>query len=111
MRIVDRKVFLKLPGGTLFYNYEPMVFGEMSIKGDTCGGDFTRLDLNDVVDARDTGEMVDLLEDGAKSGSEIPTAFDNWGRDAMFEEGQLFAVLSKDEARSVAALIARECAG
>lgn len=35
MRIIDRKEFLELPAGTLFYLYEPAVATEFSIKGAT----------------------------------------------------------------------------
>lgn len=35
MRIVDRKTFLAMPIGTVFSKYEPCVFGNLCIKGET----------------------------------------------------------------------------
>lgn len=108
MRIINREAFLALPAGTLYYKYEPMTFGELSIKGDNMGGvDFTARSLDDIVDADGTEQFVELLERG-EGGAEVPVCFDNWARDGMFDEGQLFAVLDKDEARRLVESLAKD---
>lgn len=35
MRIVSLADFLAMPAGTVFTTYEPIIFGELYIKGDT----------------------------------------------------------------------------
>ena len=105
MRIVNRETFLKLPAGTLFYKYSPQILGELSVKGEAgWDPDFVYLSLNDLVDAKDSGEHFELL-DKAEAGADIPVAFENFGRDGLFDADQLFAVLSKDEARMLVAFL------
>ena len=108
MRIVDRGTFLALPEGTLYYKYKPEIFEELSIKGGTCGNDFVCLPLNDIVEANDSCVESELLEAGEKGGADIPIAFDNFGRDGMFDPDQLFAVLSKEEAKRLVLFLMAE---
>lgn len=103
MRIVDRQTFLAMPAGTVFAKYEPHSFRELAIKEETIGQDFVVQDLSPWFGSS-SEEFFDTLE-GLLNGAESPPLeFDFAGRDGLFDQGQLFAVLS---ARDLAALIAR----
>lgn len=105
MKIVDRKTFLALPAETLFSKYEPCVFGDLCIKGDSIGSnDFAYQQIADAVAAHDSGEFANKLFDAQASGESVAMDFDCQGRDGLFDDDQLFAVW---EPADVAALIAR----
>jgi hypothetical protein len=106
MRIVNREQFLKLPAGTLFSKYEPTIFGDLSIKDDTCDGvdDFFYISIADAVDANGTEGFVDTLDRAEKEGSSFSLDLETVSRDGLFDKGQLFAVW---ESQDVNMLIAR----
>lgn len=105
MKIVDRKAFLTLPPETLFSKYEPCVFGDLCIKGDTIGSnDFAYQQIADAVAAHDGGEFANKLFDAKASGGSVAMDFDCQGRDGLFDADQLFAVW---EPADVAALLVR----
>lgn len=105
MRIVDRKTFLSLPAETLYSKYEPCVFGDLTIKGDTVGeNDFLTQQISDAVDCHDSGEFGDILLVAEETASSFSMDFDCQGRDGSFDEDQLFVVWEQTD---VAALVAR----
>lgn len=92
MKIVDLDAFLKLPAGTLFAKYSPIVFDEMAIKGDTTpNGDFYYQSLiePDVISSND---IVDKLEEARVTGNSFSLDLNCEGRDGCFNSDQLFAV-------------------
>lgn len=101
MKIVDRETFLSLPSGTLFSKCEPWIFDHLTIKGPTCGNDFMEQQIVDAVNANDTGEHIDLLEDSLETRSSIPLDFHSMGRDGCFDRDQLFAVWERQDVRDL----------
>jgi len=104
MKIVDRKKFMALPENTLFSKWEPCVFGELTIKGESWEHDFLTQEIASAVKCNDSGEFADLCEDAARTGESISLDLDCMGRDGCFDEGQMFAVW---EAEDVLSLIER----
>jgi len=93
MKIVDRKTFLALPDETLFSKYEPCVFGDLTIKGETVGAnDFLTQQICDAVRCRDSGEFANILYVAQETGRSFEMDFNCMGRDGIFEDEQLFAI-------------------
>lgn len=89
MKIIDRESFLALPSGVLYSKYQPCLFGELSIKGNTRSGDFNTLPIADT-----------LVSDqpAPEDGREFP---DRWCRDGLFEQDQWFAVWEKEDVETL----------
>lgn len=105
MKIVDRLTFLALPAETLFSKYEPCVFGDLCIKGDSIKDiDFFYQTIVDAIACNDSNEFADKLLAAERTGESVSLDLDYQGRDGCFDAGQLFAVW---EPADVAALIAR----
>lgn len=108
MRIVDRKTFIAMPAGVVFSKYEPCVFGDLMIKGDSItqefGDDFFYQDINAAIDCCSSEHFADLLFAAREDGASVPMTFDVQGRDGLFDKAQLFAVW---EAGDVAKLLSR----
>lgn len=115
MRIVDRKTFLELPEGTIYAKYEPCVFGDVQIKGETMRGltgdmrgvaiDWYAQDLipwfQGCQDSKDYFDCLQTIENGVPS---PPLDYDIQSRDGLFDSHQKFAVF---EDADVKALIER----
>ena len=105
MKIVDFKTFIATPPGTVYAKYEPCVFDELCIKGNSLGEhDFCYQSIADAVDSNGSTEWFHFLDEGKASGTSIPMNFDCQGRDGLFDYDQLYAVF---EATDVRALIER----
>lgn len=110
MRIVDRKAFLAMPAGTVYAKYQPSVFEGLCIKGDTLFDsegkaiDWFYQQIVDSIQAYDSGEWGQLLDESQETGKELEMNFHFEGRDGCFEDDQLFAVWS---ARDVLKLVDR----
>jgi len=104
MKIVDRKTFMALPENTLFSKWEPCVFGELTIKGESWEHDFLTQDITSAVKCNGSDEFGDLCDQAASTRVSIALDLHCMGRDGCFDENQLFAVW---EAQDVVALIER----
>jgi hypothetical protein len=110
VRIVDRETFLAMPSDTLFSKYQPCVFEDLCIKGDTLTDsegrsiDFYYQPLFDAVAADSSGHLFDALHRAEITGEGIAMDFECEMRDGLFDQDQLFAVW---EAPDVAGLLAR----
>lgn len=114
MKIVDRETFLKLPEGTVYSEFNPCVFGELCIKGESIGSEengFGSWCYQPIADAVETngpgdigGQLFDLTEDSLANGTSMKMDFDCSQRDGFYDEDQLFAVWERQD---VEALIAR----
>lgn len=108
MKIVDRKTFLALPPNTVYAKYEPCVFGDLHIKGESWvsphPGDWWEVSLADAIDFHDSGQFCEDLERARETGCSLRMDFECETRDGLYDEHQLFAVF---EPQDVAALIAR----
>lgn len=106
MRIVDRKTFLSLPPGTIFAKYTPCMFEDWRVKDDTSGNDFYCRELVPTwtVAATDTSLYFDELRRAASE--EVgPLDFETISRDGCFDDDQMFAVLSPEDVKALAASI------
>ena len=99
MKILTFPEFVKLPSGTLFMDYKPCVLGAISIKDDTLesGRDFWRQDITTNLDAFDSGEMFRLFDDSQHNGSSFDLDVEIAGRNAMYDDKQLFAVYEQKD--------------
>jgi hypothetical protein len=107
MKIVDRKIFLQLPAGTVFSKYQPQIFSGLMIKGESFFygvGDFLYQDLIGNVLAESSTVLFDTLMDKGKTAESFPLDFDVEERDGLFDENQFFAIY---EPADIAALIAK----
>lgn len=99
MKIVDRKTFLDLPEGTIFASGKRWVFGGLCVKGESLifdtGNDYT---FNDPhwVDADDSGEAIDRLEEMLQNGVSYPME-DAYGRDGCFESEEIYMIFETDD--------------
>lgn len=105
MRIVNIDTFIKLPAGIIFAKYEPFIFGDLMIKGDTYNKDFSSVTLLEVK-ASSMDEMIDILE-SAETGSSFKLDLEYYCRDGLFEKDQLFAVYEKEDVEQLLETIYR----
>lgn len=103
MKIVDRKTFLSMPAGTVFSTFEPHVFGELMIKGDSYTNDFVEQPIADAIESFNSYQFYDKLNAAIRDGTSLTMDFDCAGRNGLFDDG-LFAVW---EPQDVQALIKR----
>ena len=94
MRIVNLDDFLKLPVGTLFSKYQPIVLENLCIKGESIleTKDFYFQSLNDSIECSSSEEFHDLFMLADKNGIDLLMNFHYEHRDGMYDEKQLFAV-------------------
>jgi hypothetical protein len=107
MKIINRPAFLKLPAGTVYSKWEPCVFGELLIKGDTLptAPDWFYQSIADAIDHTGSSDFSDKLFAAAETGESLRMDFACEGRDGCFEsDDQMFAVWERAD---VEALIAR----
>ena len=106
MKIVNRKTFLSMPEGTVFSKYEPCIFGNLMIKGETTksGNDFWAQGITGAIKSDSSEERFDILLAKGKTGESIEMDFECEGRDGLYGEEELFAVW---EIRDVKALVKR----
>jgi hypothetical protein len=100
MRIMNRVQFLAMPENTLFCNYEPCNLGELRIKGATWGNDFL-VQYTDTIKCKDSNEFFEILTKAWIAGESFEMDFDCMGRDAMFDDSQLFAVFDPDDVKQL----------
>lgn len=108
MKIVDRATLMALPAGTVFQTFDPIVFGEIMVKGETWPsrtgglGDFIEAPLSAIEGDPTCGSWKRLMETRDYVGIEVEMDHDCSSRDGMFDPDQLYAVWSADEVRAVA---------
>jgi len=106
MRIVDRQTFLAMPAGTVFSKYEPCVFGNLEIKGESTTRaqgefvDFWSQDLAGALKAESSDAYLDAC-DAAEAGQSIAIDLDCQSRDGLYEQGQLFAVWEQEDIQAL----------
>lgn len=102
MRVYDRKGFLALPEGVLFCKGQPWAFDTLMVKGETLPtNDFTYLDLCSI-EAFDTGEWTERLENSLQNGTSYPME-GAYGRDGTFSETDVFLVFEPNDLRKLIA--------
>lgn len=97
MRIISHKEFLKLPAGTVYMKYEPIIFGELLIKDDTLKRDWIYKDITCQVEYSGSHNLVDIMFEASKNRVSIDLDCDSGTRDGLFDPDQLFAVYEKKD--------------
>lgn len=102
MKIVNLKTLRALPPNTVFSKYEPCVFGELGIKGETWEHDFlVTSSLSSAIESDSTEDFVDLLNQAEKTGESLAMDFNSEGRDGCFDDNQLFGVWEEADVRAL----------
>jgi hypothetical protein len=107
MRIITRKQLREMPAGVLYMAYEPCVFGECFLKGDSIGNDWL---CSCVIGAVAWGTSGDIFErcDAMVQGASFPCDFTAWGRDGLFEpDDRLYAIYEPEDVRRLIATLQR----
>lgn len=98
MKIVNLETFRKLPPNTLFAKYEPCIFYEFCVKGETWEHDFlVTSDIPGSIACVSSGDFSHKLHEAELNGTSLPMDFETEGRDGCFEDKQLFAVWEKQD--------------
>lgn len=115
MKIINREEFYKLPEGTLFQEYQQFYFGELKIKGRTIQNsqsgkniDYTELCLGGNIKANNSDEFFEILLESEESVENIELDFDNYSRNGMFDDNQLYAVYSSDDTDNLVKTLLRK---
>lgn len=111
MKIVDRKTFLSLPAGTLFYKYEPCNMRNFAIKGETLDrwDDFYYVPLDPpwLAETQSSPDYHTSLMEMDESGVEYAVDFEVEDRDSLYDADQLFAVLDTQDVRGLIARLSK----
>lgn len=101
MRIINLKEFLKLPEGTLYVKFDPVLFDELSIKESSIS------DLDWIyspiinVDAIDSADIYGITNESLVEGSSFDLDINCTTREGMYDESQLFAVYEKSDVKQL----------
>jgi hypothetical protein len=108
MKIVNLKQFLAMPDNTLFSKFAPCYFEGLQIKVCNTGErDFCTQEIADAIEAHDSGEFCDKLDESLANGTSVAMDFDCNGRDGCFDEEQLFAVYERADIEGMIELLKR----
>ena len=100
MKIVNRKIFLQMPKGTLFSEYVPCVFYGLFAKTgepDDMINDYFEKELISNPKCHDSGEFSSILINAEETGASFNLDFDISGRNGAFKNDQLYAVYEKQD--------------
>ena len=107
MKIVNRIEFLKLPSGTMYSLYSPIVFEGLYVKFDSINStvgekyiDFLNISLTDSIDSEDFNKYMEEFEKMEK-GSSIGMDFDCIGRNGLYDLDQKYAVWEKKDVQGL----------
>jgi hypothetical protein len=105
MRLYRREEFLKLPPGVFYAKAaERWVFQDLCVKGDTVAGVDWRYRTLSGIDSSSTEQMLDRYEAMEQTGAAFPMA-EGDVRDGMFDAGDLFLVLDRDDLATLRGLV------
>lgn len=102
MKIINREEFYKLPSGTLFSEFQPDIFTGLKIKYDTWDAgekpyDYVELDLIGNIKAYSSDQFDLLMDEAVEGKSTLQLDFESAGRNAYFDEDQLYAIYERDD--------------
>ena len=108
MKIVNRKDFMEFPRGTLFCEYDPEIFGELLIKGDTIVHDGVNADWqyqeiqNSIKGC--CSKRSDILDEAEVKGTSFELDLHALSRDGCYDDDQMYCIW---EEKDVEGLIQR----
>ena len=97
MKIVNLEQFRALPEGTVFMKYEPCIFDELCVKGETWEYDWLYENITTQIECTGSGDFSDKLDAALETGCSVAMDFNSWGRDGCFDNDQLFAIYEKQD--------------
>lgn len=108
MRIVGFREFLQLPDGTVYADFDPMIFSGLNVKRDSLKNsdesgriycnDFLYDSIHCAVESDSSGQRVDMMFDAMKDSSKsLSLDYDCTSRDGLYDAGHLFAVFEKQD--------------
>ncbi len=100
MRIVKRAEFLAMPEGTVYSHYTPCVTEGFHLKGEMCGNNdwwVVELEGVSVVNADNTGELVDTLTAMEERGLSAPSDYRTMARDGCYLPDGLFLIYERED--------------
>ena len=107
MKIINRNEFLKLPSYTLYSKYEPCIFDDICIKGESMiwdsGNDFIYTPIADVVDSSSSSNFYDKLADAVDNKTSLSVDLECGSRDGLYDDDQLFAIWEKEDIQKLIA--------
>ena len=113
MRILNRKDFMACPKGTVYMDFSPCVFGQLTLKtsGPENEGDFYVSSLEGYLSEHGASESCGgseewfALVERAEKGERVDVHYDTGGREGMFNDHALFAVLDRDDVDRLIAVL------
>jgi len=97
MKILNKEEFFKLPQGTVYSEYDPLTFHSLFIKGEQLTVDYIELDLVGNIEYNNSDEYCEILEEAKETGKSFKLDFENYGRNGMYSDDQLYAVYEKED--------------
>ncbi len=105
MKIIGMKEFLKLPQGTMYQRFKPIVFGDSIevFQGSLdCGNDFFYKNISNEVESDDSCEYFDLLHSATEKGTSFKFDYYCGSRDGhCCEDDQMFAIYEKEDVKEL----------
>lgn len=110
VKILNRKEFMALPAGTVYFDYRPHVGESLAVKtsgpsaeeaDDFCLQNISALEI----ESSGSDELFARTEEMYTKGTERPLVFDNAGREGMFDMAARFAVLDKADVERLVAVL------
>lgn len=95
MKVYRRSEFMKLPEGTIYAKGKPWFFGDITVKGDTFGNDWTCLSPMWIESAGEDDQWS-RLDGMLECGYSYPMA-SAYGRDGCFADDEIFLVLERGD--------------
>lgn len=105
MRIVRRAEFMRLPAGTAFQKGKRWYWGGLCFKTDDVYSNDWRYVTVDDVDADDSGEAFERLEEMLSAGTSYPMA-DASTRDGCFDDEDLFLIYDAEDLTKIEEMFA-----
>ena len=98
MYIANRKTFLEMPEGTVFAKYQPCIFGELMVKGETWSNDFLYQSFGWIETDEEPFIVLSKMEKSQVVRCPVDTSM---RRDGLFDEDQLFAIYETEDIKAI----------
>jgi hypothetical protein len=115
MRIISRSQLMEMPKGTLYCKFEPCIFGDLHLKGDTIvnlagkNADWWTTTL-DELDCDDSGQSYDMqMTMYNNSNVSYPINFDDNERDGMYDDKATYMVWELCDLKAFKAILDTVC--
>lgn len=101
MKIINLKEFLKLPEGTVYVKFDPVIFDELSVKESSISNlDWIYSPIVNV-DAIDSTDIYGITNKSLVEGSSFNLDINSTTREGMYDESQLFTVYEKSDVKQL----------